>query len=169
MIRSFEEANLEQLWYPRIVGKESLKLDEPPYPRRQLAEMIWLIINENIIEFLRGIPEERQFKIRFEDLVYQPESRMRALCEKLQLPYDSGMINPKSDKKRLMTDGIHETSRMIGDPKFHLHDKIDPDVANLWKSAYTVDFLSSETVQFAGRQGYGEMLTDIHGREEFEL
>lgn len=169
MIRSFEEAHLEQLWYPRIVGKESLKLDEPPYPRRQLAEMIWLIINENIIEFLRGIPEERQFKIRFEDLVYQPESRMRALCEKLQLPYDSGMINPKSDKKRLMTDGIHETSRMIGDPKFHLHDKIDPDVANLWKSAYTVDFLSSETVQFAGRQGYGEMLTDIHGREEFEL
>lgn len=169
MIRSFEEAKLEQLWYPRFLGKDALGVDDLPFTRRQFAEMVWLILNENILEFLSKIPAERQFKIRFEDLVNYPEQEMRSFCEKFALNYDPGMIHPQSNKKQRMTDGIYESSRMIGDPKFHLHRGIEANAAELWKSAFTSDFLADETFALAAKMGYSEKVAHAHGREEFEL
>ena len=169
MIRSFEEAKLEQLWYPRLVGNEAGTLDALPYSRKQLAEMIWLILNQNILRFLQDIPVERQFRVKFEDLVNQPEREMRMFCDKAGLEFAPGMLNPQEQRPQRMTDGIHEISRMIGDPKFHQHKKIDPAVADQWKSCYEIDFLADETTRLATSLGYFETVASVRGRKEIEL
>jgi len=169
MIRSFEEAKLDQLWFPRLVGTDSFSLDAFPFERRQLAEMIWLILHRNILTFLRDVPAERQFRLRFEDVVGHPESAMTELCAKLGLDYAPAMLEPQGDTKQRMTDGIHEVSRMIGDPKFHQHKKIESAVADQWKSHYEMDFLSEETSRLAAELGYHETIAGAKGRVEFEL
>jgi hypothetical protein len=169
MIRSFEEAKLEQLWYPRLVGKDAGHPDASPYGRRQLAEMIWLILHENIVNFLEKIPAERKFQLRFEDMVNEPEKVMRDVCTRLGLDYAPDMIKPQDDKKQRMTDGIHEVSRMIGDPKFHQHKKIESGVAETWKSAYEIDFLSDATTRLAESLGYTETVASVRGRQDIEI
>ncbi len=169
MIRSFEEAKLEQLWYPRLVGDKISGLDALPYKRKQLAEMVWFILNENILKFLENIPTHRQTNLRFEDMVSQPEKEMRLLCEKIGLEYEPGMVNPQQEKKNRMTDGIHQSSRMIGDPKFHQHSKIDPAIADQWKSVYESDFLAEPSLGLARTLGYEDTVASVLGRTELDL
>jgi hypothetical protein len=40
-----------------------------------------LISHENINAFLKNIPEERKQQIKFEDLVKNPEAKVRELCK----------------------------------------------------------------------------------------
>nr|WP_231402876.1 AMP-binding protein [Caenimonas aquaedulcis] len=169
MIRSFEEAKLEQLWYPRLVGADAGHPDASPYGRRQLAEMIWVILHENILAFLKKIPAARQFQLRFENVVGHPEAAMRDVCARLGLDYAPAMVTPQQDQKQRMTDGIHAVSRMIGDPKFHQHKKIESGVADTWKSAYEIDFLCEATIRLAQSLGYTETVADVRGREDIEI
>jgi hypothetical protein len=169
MIRSFEEAKLDQLWYPRLVGTDSGSLDTFPFARRQLAEMIWLILHQNIMAFLKEIPPQRQCPLRFEDMVSAPQPTMEALCAALGLEFVAAMLNPQEDRKRRMTDGLHDVSRMIGDPKFHQFRKIEATVADQWKRAYETDFLADATMRLAVELGYRETVADVRGRHEIEL
>lgn len=169
MIRSFEEAKLDQLWFPRLIGSDAQSLDAFPFARRQLAEMIWLILNQNILAFLKDVPKERHISIRFEDIVRSPKESMENLCRVMRVGFDPEMLKPQSDSRRRMTDGIHDVSRMIGDPKFHQHQDIDPTVADQWKDAYEIDFLCDETTRLAESLGYHETLAGLRGREDFEI
>ncbi len=169
MIRSFEEAKLDQLWFPRLTGTDSYSLDAFPFERRQLAEMIWMVLHRNILAFLKEIPQERQYRLRFEDVVASPDSSMKHLCEALGIDFDPEMLKPQSDKRQRMTDGIHDVSRMIGDPKFHQHKAIEASVADQWKQAYDLDFLSNDALQLANEFGYFETVSSVHGREDFEI
>ena len=169
MVRSFEEAKLQQLWYPRLVGPASGNVDACPYGPRQLAEMIWLILNENILKFLQAIPAQRQFRLKFEDLVNQPESTMRGFCEMLGLEFAPEMLDPQQDQKQRMTDGIHPVSRMIGDPKFHQFKKIESSIADQWKTHYDIDFLADDTLRVAASLGYRETIAEVKGRSEIEI
>ncbi len=169
MIRSFEEARLEQLWYQRLLGSGFARLDRLPFDRRQLAEMMWLVMHRNIFAFLQTIPAERKITLRFEDVTSDPESSMRALCTAMGLEFGAGMLEPQTNKKERMTDGIHEISRMIGDPKFHQHKKIEASVADTWKSAFEVDFLCNEALALALEMGYTETIASARGRTEIEL
>ena len=56
MIRSFEEARLEQLWYPRMVGAEVAERQPCPYRRREMAEMIWLTLHDHACAFSKACP-----------------------------------------------------------------------------------------------------------------
>ena len=63
MIRSFEEAQLDQIFFRR----------DHPFSRRQLAELIWTASHRNILELAgRACPAERRLQVRFEDLVADP-------------------------------------------------------------------------------------------------
>ncbi|MEM9922875.1 MAG: hypothetical protein AAF915_03860 [Cyanobacteria bacterium P01_D01_bin.50] len=64
------------------------------------------------------------------------------------------MLQPYSQKKQRMTDGIHSISRMVGDPKFHTHQKINTKSIDLWKQEYQSDFLTEESWQIAEQLGY---------------
>ena len=169
MIRSFEEAKLEQLWYPRLVGSREAERVPCPYHRRQLGEMIWLILHQNILAFLKGVPRHRQYRIQFEDLVGAPRSSMEKLSEFLQIDFEPAMLAPQSNQREKMTDGVHPDSRMIGDMKFHQHSGIASEVAQLWRKAYQTDFLAEETWQLAAAVGYQETVAQANNLKEFEI
>ena len=71
MIRSFEEAKLDQIFFPAEHG----------FARRRLAEMLWTVSHETILTFLAGVPEERRLEVHFEALVREPERELRRVCE----------------------------------------------------------------------------------------
>ncbi len=144
MIRSFEEAKLDQIFFRR----------EHPFSRRELAELIWLVSEQNIVEFLRGIPAERQHLVRFEELVADPERVLRGLCAFLGIFYHADMAAPYKDKSSRMTDGPHAQSRMLGDVKFHEHKGVDAKVAERWKQDVAEDFLGGITRGLAEALGY---------------
>jgi amino acid adenylation domain-containing protein len=144
MIHSFEEAKLDQIVFRR----------QHPFSRRRLAELIWLASHENIVEFLREVPAERQHRVRFEDLLEEPERALREICRFLGLEYHPDMAEPYERTSARMTDGIHAESRMLGDVKFHEHAAVDRSVAERWRERYSRDFVGGPTRELAARLGY---------------
>jgi amino acid adenylation domain-containing protein len=146
MIRSFEKAKLEQVFFR----------PSHPFDRRQLAELIWDVSQENILALLARVPAERQIELRFEEMLKEPEREMRRVCEFLGVPFDTGMLDPYADKAKRMTDGIHQLSKMVGDVKFHEHKGIEAQTADSWRREIEEDFLGDVTWNLAGRLGYTE-------------
>ncbi|HEY4591351.1 MAG TPA: condensation domain-containing protein, partial [Thermoanaerobaculia bacterium] len=144
MIRSFEEAKLDQIFFRQ----------DHPFGRRELAELIWLVSQENILAFLAGVPARRRHRVRFEDLLREPEGELRRLCGFLGLGFDPAMMRPYEDKARRMTDGIHAESRMLGDVKFHTYSGVDASVAERWRQDLREDFLGLPTARMANALGY---------------
>ena len=152
VIRSFEEARLDQLLYafmPSLQGK-----DETVFTRRQLAELTWLICHQNIVEYLQQVPAQRKMQLKFESLVTQPRASMEQVSSFLGVEFHADMLQPYEDKAVRMTDGVHEESRMLGDMKFHTHKGIDEGVADRWRQAFNTDFLGDASWQLAESFGY---------------
>jgi len=154
MIRSLDEAKLDQFWYPRLIGVEEAERTRCPWPREAFAEMLWIVLHRNILAFLERVPMERKFRLKFEDLVTAPARTTGELCRFLGVPFEPTMLEPQRDRRARMTDGIHPESRMIGDMKFHQHRTIDPAVADRWKHEVRADFLSEEAWALAATLGY---------------
>jgi LPS sulfotransferase NodH len=167
MIRSFDEASLGQLWYPRLVGPVAAAREACPWPSLPFAEMLWNVLHANIADFLDGVPAERQLRVAFEDLVRAPEATMRAVAGFLGLDYEPAMLEPQRDRQARMTDGLREQSRMIGDMKFHRHASIDAGVAERWRATLDESMLSAPTVARARTLGYA--IDDPAEREVFVL
>jgi hypothetical protein len=127
------------------------------YTRLQFAELIWLICNRNILEFLCEVPRERQLAVRFEDLVSEPETSIQQVCRFLDLEYDAAILQPYDNQRARMTEGLHKESRMLGDLKFHNHKIIDDTVAECWKREYDADFLGNVTWDVARQFGYSSI------------
>jgi amino acid adenylation domain-containing protein/FkbH-like protein/non-ribosomal peptide synthase protein (TIGR01720 family)/FkbM family methyltransferase len=142
-MRSYEEARVEQT-FPY----------QHPFSRRELAELVWLISHQNILEFLQQVPQERQYQLKFEDIVSQPQTSVEGLCQFLGLEFHPDMLQPYKEKKQRMTDGIYAQSRMLGDVKFHEHQGINASTADSWKQYYSSDFLGNVTWQLAESLGY---------------
>lgn len=169
VIRSFEEAKLGPLWYPRLVGTDAASAAPCPWPAYAYPEMLWTTLQENIAGFLAGVPRERQLRVRFEDLVGAPEPTTRAICDFLGVAFEPAMLEPQRDRRGRMTDGVHPESRMIGDMKFHTHARIDASVADRWKAELGGRVLSDETLALAEAFGYEAGAAGRGERTEFEL
>ncbi len=143
-IASFEEARIEQVFFPRATG----------FTRRQLAEMSWLLGERNIAGLLAGIPAERRHTVRFEELVAEPERVLRELCGFLGLAYHPDMADPYTDRSARMTDGLYAESRMLGDVKFHQRSQVDRGSAERWRELAEEDFASPGTRRMAASLGY---------------
>ncbi len=154
-IYSFLEAKLDKNFFRY----------EHPFTRQELAEMIWLICHQNILDFLQDIPKERQIRINFESLVTYPEPIIRAVCEFLNIEFHQDMLKPYEGKK--MTDGVTADSQMVGDFKFYLHKKIDNRAANRWKDVHKHNFLSDIAWEIAEQLDY-EKTSDLDDRKEPE-
>lgn len=152
MIRSFKEANLDQIFfrYPHN------------FSTAELAELIWVVSQQNILEFLESVPKQRQHRVGFEALVKYPQRELEKLCGFLGLDFYPDMVNPYKDKQKRMTDGVHATSRMLGDVKFHSHKKIDEKVADRWHEE-EMAALGDVTLSLATSLGY-EAKTNNGGR-----
>jgi acyl transferase domain-containing protein len=129
MIRSFVDYKLEVTYNARL--KVNLAA---PFTPQQIAELVWVISHQNILQALESVPAERCCRLRFEDLVRQPEAAMRSLCGFLGLDFQEGMIQPYARQETKMIDGVVAEARMQGDQKFLVkHKAIDPAVADDWK------------------------------------
>ncbi len=145
MIRSFENARLDQVFFRHPHN----------FTRRQLAELIWLVSQVNILEFLQTIPAQRQHQVHFEELVAEPERVLRGICAFLDLKYVSEMATPYQGSSKRMTDGIHPLSKMLGDVKFHEHKGVEAATADNWRQELEAgDRLADETWTIAERLGY---------------
>jgi amino acid adenylation domain-containing protein len=144
MIASFEKARLEQVFFRQPHG----------FARRQLAELIWVTSQENILAHLSGIPAERQIQLRFEDLVRDPRTGMERVCALLGIDFHPAMLDPYEDSGSRMTDGIHALTKMVGDIKFHEHRQVDAGVADRWREEIEEDFLGAVTWDVAASLGY---------------
>jgi hypothetical protein len=148
MIRSYEEMRLDQMSLVRRPAGVSLA---------EFAEALWLISHQNILEFLADIPRSRQLRLMFERLVEQPQEAVEKLCQFLDLEYHPGMLEPYAEQHKRMTAPLHPAAQMIGDPKFHQHQSINPAVASRWRESYLTDPLPlfAETWRIAELLGYG--------------
>ncbi len=147
VIPSFEKAKLH-VFYPPFFKREH------DYPVKTLAELIWVISHQNILQFLKSIPSERRFRIRYEDLVRHPRESMENICRFLSIDFHEDMLEPQKDKKQKMTDGLHPLAKMLGDVRFHEHKGIDSKNADRWKEKIDVDFLGDVTWALAESFGY---------------
>jgi len=144
MIYSFIEAKLDQNFFRY----------EHPFSRRELAELIWIVSNQNILEFLGNIPGERHTLVRFEDLLRNPKLELQQLCDFLDIEFQEEMLEPYKGKK--MTDGVKKNVQMVGDFKFYLHKNIDSDMAEKWKKFHKADFLCDAAWELANHFHYPE-------------
>ena len=144
MIRSFEEAKIDQLFFRY----------EHPFTRRELAELTWLVCHQNILEFLRHVPAGRQHRVVFEELLREPERVTDGVCRFLGLDLHPDMLQPYARQRRRMTDGIYAESRMLGDVKFHSYRGIEAAVGERWKETLREDSLGDVTRELAEALGY---------------
>ncbi len=142
--------------YPVIESFARMRMDKllgveetNPY---DLAESVWAKSNQNILEFLENIDSDRQLQIRYEDLVTEPETLMKSVCQFLDLPYTNSLIDPYSGDR--MTDGVYHKSMSLGDPNFLKRQTIDPQLADTWKAIELPIQLKPETSQIADRFDY---------------
>ena len=139
MIRSFEGVRFDRIFFR----------GNHPFTARQLGELLWVVYHQNISEFLKEIPTDRQLQVKFEDLVQQSKPVLERVCRLLDLPFHPGMLDPYQDKAARMADG-----QASEDPKFYQHEEIDPTVADTWKTTYSYDFLGDPTRELAAELGY---------------
>jgi amino acid adenylation domain-containing protein len=144
MIHSFEEARIDQIFFP----------EAHPFSRRELAEALWGIAHRNILDFLATVAPERQLTVHFEDLLKDPESVLRGICSFLGIDFHPDMAKPYAGTRERMTDGLYAESRMLGDVKFHEHGRVNGAVAERWRAAYSRDFLGASTWRLAAELGY---------------
>ncbi|MHC5065366.1 MAG: sulfotransferase family protein, partial [Planctomycetota bacterium] len=144
MVRSFEKYRMNQVLY----------LHDHRFSCRDLGELIWTISHQNVIEFLAGVPPERQYRMVFEELVVDPEKVMRGMCERLGIEFHPDLLNPYDDTDKKMIDGIYRESTPMGDQRFKLHKKIDPKRADSWVHGSDEERLGDETRRIARILGY---------------
>jgi amino acid adenylation domain-containing protein/non-ribosomal peptide synthase protein (TIGR01720 family) len=154
-IHSFIEAKLDGVFF---------RYDHP-FTQRELAEMVWIISHQNILEFLSDIPAQRQMRISFEELVSQPPAVMEQICEFLRIDFHAEMLKPYDGDR--MTSGVRPGAQMVGDFKFYLRKDIDPKAADRWKKFHSEDNpagLSQFGWDVANSLGYPVPVTKVHPR-----
>ena len=138
-VKSFENYHMDQVLY----------LNEHDFGARDLGEMVWTQSHANVLTFLQGVPQERQFRLRYEDLVANPEPSMQTLCERFGLEYHPALVNPYGDIDQKMTDGLYKDSTPMGDTHLLERRSIDAGAADTWRGVESDNFLSEPTWQVA--------------------
>lgn len=122
----------------------------------KIAEDIWYRTYKNIQTFCESIPQERRLYICYEALVTQPEKVMRDVCAFLGIDYSENMCHPYDSVKN-QNYGLHNNSKMVGDPNIRLHSSIDPALADQWKKYEDRwDLLTEQTRALAETLGYSK-------------
>lgn len=144
MIRSFESYGMAQALY----------LDHHPFSARELGELLWTISHKNISNFLEGIPAHRKFRIRFEDLMTQPQEVTANMCQTLGLEFHPGLLNPYRDTDKKISDRISNDSRPMSDGNRGEDERGSNLVTGSRSQIFMDDFLGDITWEVAEALGY---------------
>jgi hypothetical protein len=140
MIESFLRIRLDKLFGPSIYGSD----DVDPYV---IAEKVWVMCNGNVRTLLQEIDPQRQYLLRYEDLVKDPRGIMGELCEFLEIPFDEMVLQPYDNKRERMITGI-------GDPNILEHSAIDPQLGETWRQIVLPHQLGEPARRLATEYGY---------------
>jgi amino acid adenylation domain-containing protein len=155
MIHSFVEAQLDQI-FPRFAH---------PFDGREVAELIWVISQQNILGFLKEVEPGRQHRVVFEELVSNPRQVLEGLCEFLDVEFDEQMLEPYAEREKRMTDGIRAESKMLGDVKFHQYGRVEAGVSERWRKQSGTLRTGAITRHLAEELGYTSKETGIRAGE----
>jgi acyl transferase domain-containing protein/acyl-CoA synthetase (AMP-forming)/AMP-acid ligase II/dienelactone hydrolase len=139
-IESFTRLRMEKL-----LGEGEVN----PY---RLAEQIWTICNQNIFDFSQTLDRDRYHLVYYENLVKQPEVEMQRICEFLGVEFVEAVLNPYEGDR--MTDGTRSRSLSIGDPNFLNRRRLDPSLADTWKTIELPQPLGEMAQSVAEELGY---------------
>ncbi len=135
---------LQRLRYPAFLLREALR-DGSGATRREFLKS-WLDAHQRIQRFLSPLPEARWTRVHYEELVRNPETVLKALCQHLGLEFDPAMLNPNALPAKHLSWGL-------GDQKFLETDGFSPDRAAAWKTNYREAMLPAEMRDFARSVG----------------
>jgi amino acid adenylation domain-containing protein len=121
---------------------------------QDLAELVWLTSHENIVSFLKRVPPDRQYRLRYETLVEDPEKELRLLCAAIGLSYAPEMLDAYDHRSRRMTDPARPGSLMVGDTKFHEHKGIEKQGAQSAATDGWPNTINDLTQKLAQQFGY---------------
>lgn len=144
MVESFAKMRMHQAMY----------LYPNQLNAKQTGEFIWTQSHNNILNFLENIPEHQKFTLIFEDLVKSPEATMKALFQRLELPWHDSVLLPYEGLDQKMTDGIYAESKPMGDINLLKRKSIDASLADAWKGVLNDNYFSQETWTTAATLGY---------------
>jgi acyl transferase domain-containing protein/pimeloyl-ACP methyl ester carboxylesterase/aryl carrier-like protein len=117
-----------------------------------LAEHVWTSTNGNVLRFFKKVDPARRFHLCYEDLVRDPETATRSLCEFLGITFNPALLTPYEGQR--MLDGVHAQSIGINDPNFMQHDRIDAALGDVWKTIRLSRLLGEPARQVASSLGY---------------
>ncbi len=109
------------------------------------AEDLWVECETNFQQFFDEIESDRVIRIRYENLVADPEGTMRLLSDFLKIEYNSSLIEPYEGNR--MASGL-------GDPDILNHRKIDSSLANAWKNVRLPRRMCERSLLMADINGY---------------
>lgn len=121
------------------------------------GEFVWSTCNRNLLKLQAAIPADRWFTVSYEHLVQAPQSLMRELCEFLEVSFESGVLTPHAQRRKM--DSIKPRGLPMGDPNFPRRHGIVPALAEV-DPAWRVNHpLGPATQAVAGKLGYTKALT----------
>ncbi|NRR30256.1 alpha/beta fold hydrolase [Oxalobacteraceae bacterium] len=140
MIESFERLRMH-----RILGDA-----HPDTPAD--GESVWLACNDNLLALEADTPSAQWLRLRYEDLVMEPEPAMRRLCAFLDIPFEAALLEPHAPGR--MTDAVRSGGAQVGDPNFHTRKSIDASLAQVKRAIRDQRKLAAATLNAAHRLDY---------------
>jgi acyl transferase domain-containing protein len=110
-----------------------------------IAEAYWTTMNQHIETFRQQVDPARFHQVRYEDLVRDPETVLRAVCAFLALPFEEALLQP------------YEKSEMFGgpgDPNIFKHSRIEARLGEAWRHIRLPRPLGEAAQRLAERLGY---------------
>ena len=145
------------LWIVRHPGSVTRSIENMPMAEVMLegyatdVRDLWRATNRGLRDFLAGIPADRQARLRYEDLVTDPEPTLRTVCEQLGVPFHEAMLTPYEGER--MREGP-SGARAVGDPTMAGRGRIQPELATSWLEGFDAAGVSPETHALARELGY---------------
>lgn len=128
---------------------ESMMLNcvNPPFPKHTIAEaeQAWLEVNLNILSFLESIPRGHWHQLSFEELMRTTEHTLQGVTDFLDVAYEPAMADPYKGERLL---------RGLGCVNLPYRQKVEPELAEAWKSIRFERLLLPDTVALAAKLGY---------------
>lgn len=145
------------VWILRHPGSVTRSIENMPMAEVMLqgyapdARSIWFHANRHVRDFLKGIPEDRQVLVRYEELVADPRPAMERICALLGVDLDPRMLDPYEGDR--MRDGP-PGARAVGDPNLAGRGRLQPELATSWLEGFDPASVSPDTHLLAGELGY---------------
>lgn len=110
-----------------------------------IAEAYWTTMNQHIETFRQQVDPARFHRVRYEDLVRDPEAVLRGVCTFLALPFEEALLHP------------YQQSEMFGgpgDPNIFKHTRIEARLADVWRQVRLPRPLGEPAQRLAEQLGY---------------